>query len=223
MIQNAWELSGSSLYQQERRAQAIVFYLNVKKCDLVLDIGCAEGFITSYLSDASFVVGLDRSRGSLLIAKKRVTQPNIDFILADATALPLRVSSFDKVIVPEVLEHLPKEKQGSLCREVEKVLKDNKVLIVTVPYEEHILYTYCIHCGKATPIWGHLCSFNEEKLVTLLSNCFSCDVCCFLPNVRLVSLSRIFQYLPFRIWLVLNNLLARINKGYWIILKCRKK
>lgn len=221
MIQNIWRFKGTRLYKQERRAQAIVFYSDIVKKDLILDIGCAEGFITSHLSNAEFVVGLDISKDSILIAKTKVKGKNFDFILADAAALPVRQSCFDKILVSEVLEHLPKEKREFVCKEVLRVLKEKKKTIITVPYKEVIFYTTCIHCGKLTPHAGHLCSFDEEKLSKLLSD-FSYVVSCWLPNVPKISLSKIFQYLPFRIWLSLNNLLGRKSKGSWIIVKCEK-
>lgn len=222
MIQDIYELRGSSLRRQLRRAQAVVFYLDIATGDFILDVGCGEGFIANHLLRGSFVVGLDDSKGSLLIAKQKLKQSNLDFILADVAALPLKMNSFDKVTLLEVLEHLTEDKQRILCNEINKVLKDSGTLLISVPYKERISYTYCTHCGKQTPFWGHLCSFDEEKISNLLSNQYCLIVASHLPNVPLVSLSDIFQRLPVRIWLILNNLLGRIHQGYWLILKYKK-
>ena len=133
--------------------------------------------------------------------------------------MPLREGSVDKVIMLEVLEHLPIESQRRLCKEIDMVLKKGGTLIITVPYKEQITYTRCIHCGKLTPLWGHLHSMDEGKVSQLLPKNYALISSYHFPNVEIVSASTIFQHLPFRFWLLLNNLLGRIWKGYWILLQ----
>ena len=221
--QNIWKLNKSEIHRQKRRAQTTTFYLNPMPANFILDVGCSEGFIVSHFLKAGFVVSLDTLKDSLLTAKQKVRQSNVDFVNADAIALPLKTASFDKVTVLEALEHLPKEKQEKLCREVDRVLKEKSTLIISVPYKEQITYTCCIHCGELTPLWGHLRSMDEEKVTSLLPNHYTLTASCHLPNVRLISLSRIFRRLPLKLWLVLNNLLGKFRKGYWIILKYKKE
>jgi ubiquinone/menaquinone biosynthesis C-methylase UbiE len=217
--QNIWELSGRARHRQERRAQITAFYLQPKEGDVILDVGCGEGFVTSHLLKASLVVGLELSENSLKIAKQKLKKNNVQFIRADATDIPLRESSVDKVVALEVLEHLPIESQQRLCREIDRVLKKGGTLIITVPYKEQITYTRCIHCGKLTPLWGHLHSMDEGKVSELLPPNYALVSSYRFPNVEIVSTSAVFQHLPFRFWLLLNNLLSRIRKGYWILLK----
>jgi ubiquinone/menaquinone biosynthesis C-methylase UbiE len=217
--QNIFELSGRDRHRQQRRAQVITFYLNPQKEDVILDVGCAEGFVTSYFLKAGFVIGLELSENSLKIAKQKLGADNVQFIRADATAIPIRASSIDKITVLEVLEHLPIESQQRLCREIDRVLRRGGALIITVPYKEQITYTRCIHCGKLTPVWGHLHSMDEGKVSQLLPQNYALISSYHFPNVEIVSASTIFQHLPFRFWLLLNNLLGRIRKGYWILLQ----
>lgn len=67
MTQNIWELKDRSAHMQRRRAQTTALYLDLKPNDIVLDLGCTERFVTSFLARASFVVGIDVSMDSLPI------------------------------------------------------------------------------------------------------------------------------------------------------------
>lgn len=220
--QNIWSLKKNELHRQQRRAQTTVSYLNITENDFILDIGCSEGFISSHLLKSKLVVGIDVLKASLLTAKHQVRQSNVDFVMADLTALPTRSMSFDKITLLEVLEHLPEEKQKKLCEEIDRVLKKEGTLLISTPYKEQIKYITCIHCGKATPLWGHLSSFDEEKISRLLPTSYSLISHYHLPNVPFISLSRLFQHLPFKLWSPLNTTLGRIREGYWIILKYKK-
>lgn len=221
--QNIWSLRGHQKNHQVRRAQATVSNLDLKHGDSVLDVGCGEGFIANHLSGCDFVIGIDRSKVSLSVARQNVTQPNLDFVLADVTALPFNANSFDKVMLLEVLEHLTEEEQERLSDEVDRVVKKSGTILVSAPYKEQITHTTCIHCGRLTPLWGHLHSFNERKISGLFPAAYSLVNHCHLPNVPIISLSAVFQTLPFRFWFILNNLLGKISEGYWIMLRYQKQ
>jgi ubiquinone/menaquinone biosynthesis C-methylase UbiE len=160
--QNIWELKGSQLIKQIRRAEVVKQMLKHSKAKQILDIGCAEGFITNYLSQLQAqVIGIDIDQ-SLKIAKNKVK--NADFIQASITHLPFKDGSFGAATLLEILEHLPNAAVNKGIAEVNRVLKSGGTLIVSVPYKEKITYTRCIHCGKLTPLWGHVQSFDENKL-----------------------------------------------------------
>jgi len=70
--QNIWELQGSSLNRHIRRAQAVKHMLKDSKIRLILDVGCAEGFVTSFISNQqTFAVGVDIDE-SIKTAKTKV-------------------------------------------------------------------------------------------------------------------------------------------------------
>lgn len=221
-VQNIWLLNSSEIRRQERRAQVTVSFLDITSNDCILDVGCGEGFIVNHFSKGSLVLGIDNSKVSLLAAKQNVLKSNVDFVLADISALPLSAESFDKITLLEVLEHLSEEKQRALCDEIDQLLKSHGIFLISTPYKEQITYTTCNDCGKPTPLWGHLSSLDEEKISNLLPANYSQIAKYHLPNIPLVSLSPVFQYLPFRLWSILNNTLGRLRKGYWIILKYTK-
>lgn len=219
--QNIWELRGSLLSRQLRRAQAVKNMLDHTNAQLVLDIGCAEGFVTSFLSGKlTYVVGIELDEESIKIAKQRVK--NADFTRASITHLPFRDKCFEAITLLEVLEHLPDPILKNGIKEVDRVLRMEGFLIISVPYKEQITYTRCIHCGKLTPLWGHLRSMDEERVTTLLPNYYILTDSLHLPNVALVSLTSIFEKFPFKLWLLLNNLLGKLRKGYWLLLKYKK-
>jgi len=221
MIRSMWELSGVSLRREELRARVTLQMLDLHSNDLVLDIGCGDGFITRFfIPYVKFVVGVDCSIEALKIARRKIRSKNVDFVLADATMLPFKSSAFDKISVLETLEHL-KEPVGCI-KEIDRCAKSGASLIISVPYQERRVYTRCIHCGELTPLWGHLHSFDLEKIFSLLPKGYSTEKCVFLPNIPRISLSTLFRRLPFRVWLPLNNLLGVIKKGYWIVLRCVK-
>lgn len=71
----------------------------------MLDVGCAEGFITSFISQVSaYVIGIDLDMSSLKVAKAKAN--NVVFIQASMTSLPFIEGAFDAVTYCEVLEHL---------------------------------------------------------------------------------------------------------------------
>jgi len=218
--QNIWELKGSLLIRQVRRAEVVKQMLKHSKAKQILDIGCAEGFITSYLSQLQAqVVGIDIDQ-NLKIAKNKVK--NAEFIQASITHLPFKDGSFEAATLLEILEHLPNAAISKGIAEVNRVLKSGGTLIVSVPYKEKITYTRCIHCGKLTPLWGHIQSFDENKLKSLLSQNYEQIEKKHIPNIELLSCHRIFGNFPLQIWLIINNILGLIRKGYWIILKYKK-
>jgi hypothetical protein len=91
-----------------------------------------------------------------------------------------------------------------------------------VPYKEKITYTRCIHCGKLTPLWGHIQSFDENKLKKLLPDNYVQTEKKNLPNVELISCNKLLGKFPPNFWLIINNILGTIRKGYWIVLKYQK-
>ncbi|MHA1722235.1 MAG: class I SAM-dependent methyltransferase [Candidatus Baldrarchaeia archaeon] len=219
--QNIWELQGFLLNRQVRRGQVVKSMLKSSRAKLVLDVGCAEGFITNFLSQLpAYVIGIDLDE-SIKIAKSKVSRA--DFIRVTITHLPFKNECFDAITLLEILEHLPNNILNEGIKEVDRVLKPGGTLLISVPYKEKITYTRCIHCGKLTPLWGHLQSFDENKLASLIPKNYEVLEKKHLPNLGLISCSIIFRWMPLRIWLLMNDLLGIIRKGYWILLKYAKE
>lgn len=102
-----------------------------------LDIGCFFGHLCRYLYEKGCkpVVGIDFSLEAIKKAKRNY--PFCMFVVAEATALPFRSSSFNIVTIAETLEHLTDFEEG--LKEAERV---GEKIIFSVPnesvYEEHV-------------------------------------------------------------------------------------
>lgn len=117
-----------------RRILTLLDYLEVKPSDKVLDAGCGEGFYVMLLDElfGCQVVGLDNDPQILEQARKWVGEkPNIKLLVGDVTDLPFEDGSFDRVILSEVLEHVPDDKKA--LSEVYRVLRPGGILVITVP------------------------------------------------------------------------------------------
>jgi len=199
-------------HQQRRRAETTTFLLDPKPNDLILDVGCGNGFVAKYfLGPAWHVAGLDISTELLKNAKFRLGRENVSLVAADATKLPFRSLCFDRVVLLEVLEHLPNPR---LCtKEVDRCAKKNCEVIVSVPYKEK-------HTTQSYILSRHLHSFDESIIKSLFPKGYKLVVKKHLVNI-LMSLP-FFKCLPLKIWLALNDILGCFLGGYWAVFRFQK-
>ncbi len=101
----------------------------------VLNIGCwTASFETQFKDDDCQITGVDISLAALKIAKE--ANPHCTFGAADAFCLPFEDNSFDVVSLFMVLEHIPKNTEPQLFKEVNRVLKIGGSFIITTPRSE---------------------------------------------------------------------------------------
>ena len=89
--------------------------------------------------------------------------------------IPFPDRHFDAVVLSEVLEHLPGEVLDATLSEVVRVLRTGGRIIGTVPAREELAEetVVCPDCSKRFHRWGHVQSFDPNRLRTLLSSHFS--------------------------------------------------
>ena len=95
----------------------------------VADIGCGPGSQSMmWAAEGHHVSGIDISDPLIQIARQRAQQADyvINFSVGSATELPYADASFDVILVPELLEHLPDWKP--CVKEVVRVLKPGGVV-----------------------------------------------------------------------------------------------
>ncbi len=129
----------------------------------VLDVGALDGWFSIILAERfDKVFALDLERPS-------IEHPRIQCVKGDATNLNFTSKEFDLVFCAEVLEHIPSKQLVKACSELERVAKE--YILIGVPFKQEIRVgrTKCCTCGKRNPPWGHVNSFDENKLKQLFS------------------------------------------------------
>lgn len=128
-----------------------------------LDVGARDGHISMLLAERyARVVALDLNTPD-------VTHPRVECVHGDAAALAFPDGSFHTVVCAEVLEHLPRAQLLTVCGEIARVASN--CVIIGVPYREdsRVACTTCRACGTTNPPWGHVNSFDEQKLISLMT------------------------------------------------------
>lgn len=147
--------------ESERARTADLLRIIPKDRRSVLDIGARDGFFSALLREHfEQVTALDLQMPRFQIDGVRKVQ-------GDVTRLDFPDNSFDVVFCAEVLEHVPQLEQA--CREIGRVA--GHAAIIGVPYKQDIRSnrTTCRACGRVSPGWGHINSFDERKLERLFA------------------------------------------------------
>jgi len=122
----------------ELRLEAVRDLLDPQPGDRVLDLGCAAGAITHYLStfDAE-PVGIDLQ--PLAIERARELFPGLRFEVADATQLPFADGSFDKAVAADFVEHIEDETFVAMCAELRRILVPGGLFAIYAPNPRHLI------------------------------------------------------------------------------------
>lgn len=105
---------------------------NIPITGLILDIGCGNGIITRAIGAYGYnITGIDSSEKTIEAAKATNNLPNVNFMVVAAGDFTPEAGKYSAIICSEVLEHLLKP--GQLLLQLHKSLRDDGILIVTVP------------------------------------------------------------------------------------------
>jgi SAM-dependent methyltransferase len=106
--------------------------------DRVLDLGCAAGAITHYLSTfGADPVGIDAE--PLAVEKARELFPGLRFEDADAADLPFPDASFDKAVAADFVEHVDDDTFLRMCAELRRVLTSAGTFALYTPNPRHLI------------------------------------------------------------------------------------
>ena len=101
-----------------------------------LDVGCNVGELLAAVArhcDRAVLVGVDMNREALERARRR--NPGINFTYADICHLPFESDTFDVVTCVEVIEHVERERRADAFREMRRVARRGRRLIVSTPHD----------------------------------------------------------------------------------------
>ncbi|MEQ1699465.1 MAG: glycosyltransferase [Ilumatobacteraceae bacterium] len=118
-----------------RRVPRLLQYLDLQPEDRTLDCGCGMGYLSMVMGELyrCTLIGVDGDRGRLEWAQRERVPAELAQV--DIAALPFPGASFDKVLLSEVLEHLPDDEAG--LRELWRVLRPGGVLAISVPHANY--------------------------------------------------------------------------------------
>jgi SAM-dependent methyltransferase len=144
----------------ERARTADLMRLTPTGYGSVLDAGARDGYYSRLLSGRFVAVtALDVNP----LNPGRLN--GIRCVQGDLTQLPFTDNSFDVVFCSEVLEHIPGVDKA--CSEIVRVTRNEAVIAVPYRQDTRVGRTTCGSCGRANPPWGHVNSFDEERLAQL--------------------------------------------------------
>lgn len=120
----------------KRRVYTILDYLDAQPGERILDCGCGLGWtlkVLEELYDCDFS-GIDNDVPRLRTARAEIG-PGVGIAAADVLHLPFPDGAFDKVILSEVLEHVPDDLASLL--EVRRVVRPGGMIAITVPNHDY--------------------------------------------------------------------------------------
>jgi len=184
--------------------QKMLNFANIKKTDIVIDVGCGEGFLLREIQNAINIVGIEISITALRRAKEILKdRSEIDIIKADGQEMPISSETFDVVLCSEMLKHLPDPR--IVLKEINRILKHDGRLVISVPNEkraQQFLKTARMFGlsgivegvstkGKITNEW-HLQEANKEWIYDICKNLFEIQKIKFYPrflDLRIIALA----------------------------------
>lgn len=119
---------------------------------VVLDIASGEGYGCWLLSQvASSVVGVDNDADAVRYASEQYTSERLQFLVGDATAIPMASASVDVVTSFETIEHFQDHER--FLQEVSRVLRPGGLLVISSP--NRVVYS---------ELSGHVNEFHVREL-----------------------------------------------------------
>jgi SAM-dependent methyltransferase len=147
------------------RYQAILDHVP-QRSRAILDVGCGDGYLIHLLHRRGFrgLVGMDNDALAVQLARDRLLENNgaaaCYVSIASVYNLPFPASSFDSVVMADVIEHL--DAQEKALSEVSRVTTEQGTLILSTPN------------WQPDRRWdtSHIIEYRPDELEALLSRFF---------------------------------------------------
>ncbi len=147
MIRDTYKRRGEQAFVRPTRrmqdqVRNVMGLVQPQRGEYILDAGCGSGKYCAMISGITKIVGIDSSPASVEVASEAVQRfgnpANSAICLADVQAIPFQADTFDKVMLIDILEHLPEEDFQTGLRESYRVLKKGGKLHIYTPNRKHI-------------------------------------------------------------------------------------
>ena len=116
-------------------APLFVEFAGVRDGDVVLDVGCGTGALSSTLTRmtrAAKIVGIDPSEGFVAAARSQISDPRVSIEMGDAQQLPYPDATFDRTLGLLVVNFIPDPRKA--VREMRRITKPGGV-VATVMWD----------------------------------------------------------------------------------------
>ena len=107
----------------------------------VLDIGCGFGWfeLNALKKGVKEIAGIEISAEDLKAARSNIKDGRAVFKIGGALKLPFKDNYFDTVVAWEVVEHIPKNTEDKMFKEVYRVLKKKGTFYLSFSFESGII------------------------------------------------------------------------------------
>lgn len=115
----------------------------LQKDSNVLELGCGIGafsFLLSQKVTTGSVEAVDISPASIAFAKQRIQKPNFHFVAADIVHYKPRRSSYNFILLFDVLEHVPLQQHEALFRNLASSCTDDTKVLINLPNPGYVAY-----------------------------------------------------------------------------------
>ena len=128
--------------------------LGLKKDSSLLEVGCGNGLLTSFIAQyltQGKITAADISPASIEYARKKyATHSNINFVVSDLSDFDAQ-TTFDYIVFPDVLEHIPIEQHRNIFRLARKMSHEKTTVFINIP-NPRALKWYAEHQPEALQI-----------------------------------------------------------------------
>ena len=159
-----WNFAEAERCSIDKTPQEYWAYINRRKVfatrfigpdDIVLDLGCGEGFISGAAAPlCKKVIGIDYSDEAIECARSKY--PDVEFYSGPCTRVDFPGESFTKVLCFEVIEHITLLQVKKMLNEVLRVLRPDGMFIGSTPLRT------TAQSNPAT--YSHIYEYNESEL-----------------------------------------------------------
>lgn len=127
----------------------------------ILNVGCGFGWFELFCLEygPTSIMGVEPKEEDLQTAMSSVCDKRVAFKKASALNLPFADNSFDTVTLWDVIEHVPRNSEETVFKELHRVLKPDGIVYLSTPFKSFLATS----CDPAFWLIGHR-HYSKEKL-----------------------------------------------------------